>query len=315
MIAIKQYGFILFLLASRFSGFTQQADQSVDDSTGIVVTQNSTYIMPGQWLEINVFSTCNTNSGINKVLIGGMSVSLRKNGVATFGTPGNSIGLHKIPIEVSFTNSEGELKYKTDTVEYTVGQAHSSIALDKMNVLYIGVDNPISVAASGGGDDKITVSIEGGGGLTSKIGAGRYMVRVKSLTDECIISLYLDGRIVGASRFRVRNIPVPIGTVGGFTSGDTVVSGAFRAQQGVGAYMKDFPFDISYEVIGYTVNIQDEKGLVKSANSQGTYFSAEVKQLIKDHLKPGHLVVIGNLFAKGPDGKTMKLSPLIYHIK
>ena len=26
--------------------------------------------------------------------------------------------------------------------------------LDKMNVLYIGVDNPVTIAASGGGDDK-----------------------------------------------------------------------------------------------------------------------------------------------------------------
>ena len=40
-------------------------------------------------------------------------------------------------------------------IDYTVGQANASIALDKMNVLYIGVENPISVAASGGGDDKI----------------------------------------------------------------------------------------------------------------------------------------------------------------
>ena len=43
--------------------------------------------------------------------------------------------------------------------------ANASIALDKMNVLYIGVDNPITIAASGGGDDKVQASITGGGGI------------------------------------------------------------------------------------------------------------------------------------------------------
>ena len=53
-------------------------------------------------------------------------------------------------------------------VEYTVGMANASIALDEMNVLYIGYDNNVTIAASGGGDDKVQASITGGGGIFDK---------------------------------------------------------------------------------------------------------------------------------------------------
>ena len=97
-----------------------------------------------------------------------------------------------------------------------VGSANASIALDKMNVLYIGVNNPVTIAASGGGDDKVNVSITGGGGSISKVGAGKYIVKVSQQSDDCRINVSVDGKVVGASQFRVRQIPGAQATVGGF---------------------------------------------------------------------------------------------------
>ena len=62
---------------------------------------------------------------------------------------------HSVPVTISYIDQDGKAQTITKTVEYTVGQANASIALDKMNVLYIGVDNPVTIAASGGGDDKV----------------------------------------------------------------------------------------------------------------------------------------------------------------
>lgn len=283
-----------------------------DDSLGMVITQNSTYLTPGQEFEINVFATCKSKNEISYVTIGGATVPLDKNGVASFKTMGGSIGLHEIPVEVSF---KGLVPNKTSIVRYEVGQSNANISLDKMNVLYIGVDNPTWISASGGGDDKIKASIEGGGGQIQKVGAGKYNIRVFTVTDECIVYVYVDEKIAGASRFRVRNIPVPIGTVGGYISGDTVIAKAFMAQEGVGAYLKDFPFEIRYEISGFNLSIQDEKGQIKSVTCTSAYFSTEAKSLMKDHLKPGSIVTIGNLFAKASDGRLIKLLPLLYFIK
>jgi hypothetical protein len=184
-----------------------------------------------------------------------------------------------------------------------------------MNVLYIGVDNPITVAASGGGDDKVQVSISGGGGSLSKIGAGKYNVRVGSPTEDCIITVSVEGKVAGSSRFRVRPIPAPTGTVGGFASGDNVNAGAFRAQAGVGAYIKDFPFDIQYDVVSYSMSVDNDEGDIETADVQGVYFNGRAKQIINQFVKPGRTVTIDGLRARGPDGRTFKIPSLVYYIK
>lgn len=285
------------------------------DAFEAIVGQNSKYLMPGQDLEITAGLGAFSKSKLPTISIGGSNVSLNEKGMAVYKVAAGTIGNHSVPVTVSFTDQDGKAQTRTFNVEYTVGQSNASIALDKMNVLYIGVDNPVSVAASGGGDDKVAVSISGGGGAISKIGAGKYNVRVSSPTEDCIITVTVDGKVAGSSRFRVRPIPAPVGTVGGFASGDNVNAGAFRAQAGVGAYIKDFPFDIQYDVVSYSISVDNDEGDIETADVQGVYFNARAKQIISQYAKPGRTVTVDGLRAKGPDGRTFKIPSLVYYIK
>jgi hypothetical protein len=72
------------------------------------------------------------------------------------------------------------------TTLISVGQTNIAVAPIKMNVFYIGVDNPVSVAASDAADDKVTVSVSGGGGTVTKTEKGHYNVQVATVTDECL---------------------------------------------------------------------------------------------------------------------------------
>lgn len=285
------------------------------DAFEAIVGQNSKYLMPGQELEITAGLGAFSKTKLPNISIGGSRVSLNDKGMAVYKTAAGTIGEHTIPVTVSFNDQDGKLQTRTFNVEYTVGQANASIALDKMNVLYIGVDNPISVAASAGGDDKVQVSITGGGGSIQKIGAGKYNVRVSSPTDNCIISVNVDGKLVGSSPFRVRNIPAPTGTVGGFASGDNINAGAFKAQSGVGAYIKDFPFDIKYDVVSYSISIDNDEGDIETADVQGVYFTPRAKQIINNNAKAGRTVTIDGLRARGPDGRVFKIPSLVYYLK
>ncbi|WP_121352552.1 type IX secretion system motor protein PorM/GldM [Flavisolibacter nicotianae] len=285
------------------------------DAFEAIVGQNSKYLMPGQDLEITAGLGAFSKSKLPTISIGGSNVSLNEKGMAVYKVAAGTIGNHSVPVTVSFTDQDGKAQTRTFNVEYTVGQSNASIALDKMNVLYIGVDNPVSVAASGGGDDKVAVSISGGGGAISKIGAGKYNVRVSSPTEDCIITVSVDGKVAGSSRFRVRPIPAPVGTVGGFASGDNVNAGAFRAQAGVGAYIKDFPFDIQYDVVSYSISVDNDEGDIETADVQGVYFNSRAKQIINQYAKPGRTVTVDGLRAKGPDGRTFKIPSLVYYIK
>ena len=285
------------------------------DTYEAIVGQNAKYLMPGQEIEITAGLGAFSTKKLPAIAIGGSNVSLNDKGVAVYKTAVGGIGQHTINVTVSFTDQDGKPQTRTFPVEYTVGQANASIALDKMNVLYIGVDNPVSIAASGGGDDKVQPSISGGGGSLTRIGGGKYIARVNSVTDDCKISVVVEGKLAGQSVFRVRTIPGAQAYVGGQPSGANMNAGAFRAQGGVGAGIKDFPFELSYQVVSFTFTCDTDEGDIVSIPVTGNAFEGAVRTAINTHVKPGKLVTVDNIRVRGPDGRTTSAPSLIYYIR
>jgi gliding motility-associated protein GldM len=284
------------------------------DNFTAIVGQSSNYIMPGQEIEIMAGVGAFSKAAAPQITIAGRGAALGDDGAAHMKLPGGGLGKHSVPVVISFKDQDGKPQTITKNIEYTVGQANASIALDKMNVLYIGVDNPITIAASGGGDDKVAASIVGGGGSIRKVGAGKYIARVSSVTDNCTISVSVDGKTAGASQFRVRTIPTPVATVGNFESGSNVPAGAFKAQGGVAAWIKDFPFELKYQVTSFTITADNDEGDIDEAPCQGNTWSPKAQQIVRG-LKSGRLVTIDNIRAMGPDGANRKLPSLVYYIK
>lgn len=195
-------------------------------------------------------------------------------------------------------------------------QTNISVAPLKMNVLYVGVDNPVSVAAAGSPDDRVMVTITGGGGVVTKINTGAYNVRVTNPTDDCVMNVYVDGKLAGSSNFRVRLMPEPVASVGGRRSGAYIAGDFFKSQAGVAALIENFPFQTKYEIVSFTVVLADEKGNLLSFNCQGSAFSDKAKEYFRQHiLKPGDIVTIEQIMAKAENGKEFKLPSLLYNIK
>jgi gliding motility-associated protein GldM len=284
------------------------------DNFTAIVGQSSNYIMPGQEIEIMAGVGAFSKAAAPQISIAGRGAALGEDGAAHMKLPGGGLGKHTIPVVISFKDQDGKPQTINKTIEYTVGQANASIALDKMNVLYIGVDNPITIAASGGGDDRIAANISGGGGSIRKVGAGKYIARVSSVTDNCTITVSVDGKTAGASQFRVRTIPTPVATIGNFESGSNVPAGAFKAQGGVAAWIKDFPFELKYSVSSFTISADNDEGDIDEAACTGNTWSPKAQQIIRS-LKSGRLVTIDNIRAVGPDGTNRKLPSLVYYIK
>jgi gliding motility-associated protein GldM len=284
------------------------------DTFAAIVGQNTNYVMPGQEIEINAGVGAFSRAAAPQITINGQGAPLGADGQATLKVAGGGLGKHSVPVVIRFQDQDGKMQTVTKNVEYTVGQANASIALDKMNVLYIGVDNPVTIAASGGGDDRIQPSIAGGGGSITKVGAGKYMVRVSSVTDDAKISVNVDGKLAGVSQFRVRTIPTPTATVGGYASGENINAGTFRAQAGVGAYIKDFPFELKYSVTSFTLTMDTEDGDIVEAPCTGNTWSPKAAAELRK-LTGGRTVTIDAIRAVGPDGASRKLPSLVYYIK
>ncbi|RYY54014.1 MAG: gliding motility protein GldM [Chitinophagaceae bacterium] len=282
------------------------------DAFEAIVGQNSKYFMPGQEIEINAGLGAFSKTKLPTISINGSSVATNEKGIGTYKAPVGALGNHTVNVTVKFLDQDNVEQTRTIPVEYTVGQSNASIALDKMNVLYIGVDNPITVAASGGGDDKVAVSISNGGSIT-KTGAGKYIARVGSVNDNTVVTVNVDGKVAGSSQFRVRTIPSAQAYVGGKVSGTTMSAGAFKAQAGVGAGIMDFPFELQYTVLSYTFTCDTDDDIANEPN-QGAAFGPGVRNAINRHVKAGRMVTIDDIKVKGPDGRTTTAPSLVYYI-
>ena len=284
------------------------------DRFAAIVGQNSSYLMPGQDLEITAGVGAFSTASLPTINIGGANVTVGPEGTALQKITAGGIGPHSVPVRITYTDQDGKPQVVEKTVEYTVGQSNASIALDKMNVLYIGVPNPLSVAASGGGDDKISVAIVGGGGSLSKVGNGKYIANEGAVTDDCKISVTVDGKLAGQSVFRVRTIPEAQAYVGGHPSGDNISAGEFKAQAGVGAGIKNFPFQLEYQVVSYTFTCDTDDDII-SVPGSGAAFAGAVRTAIDRNVSAGRMVTIDNIKVKGPDGHINTAPSLVYYIK
>jgi gliding motility-associated protein GldM len=283
------------------------------DTYAAIVGQNSTYLMPGQPLEITAGVGAFSTGAKPTITIGGQTITVGTEGTAKQDIPGGTIGKHSVPVTITYRDQDGTEQHITKNVEYTVGQANASIALNKMNVLYIGVDNPITIAASGGGDDKINATITNGSLYRVPGQSGQWIAKVNKVDDNTIITVTVDGKVAGASTFRVRTVPDAQAYVGGQPSGSQISAGAFKAQPGVAAGIKNFPFQLNYDVLSFTLTCDTDDDIV-SVPTQGALFQGPVKRAIDQNVKAGRMVTIENIKVKNPDGRVVSVPAVFYYI-
>jgi gliding motility-associated protein GldM len=282
------------------------------DAFAALAVADANYVMPGQ--EINVTAGV---GGFSKAVqpiisINGTNVPIDADGTAKMKITGGGLGQHSIPVHIVYTDQDGKKVAIDKNVDYTVGQSASSIGLDKMNVLYIGVDNPVTISSTAGGSEKLQVSINNG--TITSTGGGHYIAKVNTVSDDCKINVSVDGKPAGAQVFRVRTIPTAVATVGGVQSGENMTVGQFKAQAGVGAWIKDFPFELKYTVVSFTFTCDDGEGGINEAPCTGNLWSNQALGYIRN-LAPNRTVTIDNIRALAPDGHTQHLPSLIYYIK
>ena len=167
-----------------------------------------------------------------------------------------------------------------------------------MNVVYRGVDNPMTVSFAGIPDNKVTVS---GVGLV-KSGVG-YMMKPAGAGREVIITatgILPDGTRVSDSKpFRIKNLPRPTGMVSG--SYENVKK--TRANLGistVSAEFLDFDFKLTPQVTSFLFQVPGQP----STKVSGTRLNASAKGLLAK-ARRGDLVQVADIKATVP-GVTLK---------
>jgi hypothetical protein len=263
------------------------------DKASVLVGQSSNYVMPGQEITITAGVGAYSSAAQPKISING-SGSPVVDGKATYKVTASGAGNHTVPVNVTYLDQDGVSQTKTEQVEYTVGTpGGAAVMLDKMNVFYIGVPNPITIS-SGSGWDKTTVSMTGG---TLSGSNGNRTVTVNSIGAAKII-VTADGKSTPFD-FRCKRIPDPIFKVGA-SSGGSIPSAVFKAQQYCRADLENFDFDARFSVVSATVFFSGagfstpQMAEIKGNNLGG------VAQL--SMCRPGTSVIFDQVKVQGPDG-------------
>jgi len=281
------------------------------DAFAALAIANTTNALPGQEIEITAGVGGFSKAITPRISIGGQTVQLSEDGAAHYKFKADRLGNNSIPVVISYTDQDGQVKNITKTVEYVVGQSSAAVQLDNMNVLFIGVDNPVTISGSGS-VDQIKASISGGGGVLNGGGAHR-TIRVTQETDDCVISVTTpDGKTTRVP-FRVRSIPDPSPMIGTFKSGN-IPAAQFKGQQGVRAIVENFYYKTQFNVTTFRMT-GDGNGFedIMEANNTGAAWNE--CQNIVNKCRAGSFVTIEDIYAVGPDGRRRRLNPLILYLK
>jgi gliding motility-associated protein GldM len=208
------------------------------------------------------------------------------------------------------------ISYPFDS-KYSVAVPNVVVSPTAMNVLYQGIENPMDISVPAVGSDKLTVRMTNGDIKKGKYKnyRGDWVAQPRTIGEnaQIIVSANINGKIQSFPpvEFRVRRLPDPVAKFANMTEGNVLRSVA-GAQQVVTAVLENFEFDLTYNITGFTVSVND-KGFEITAESTNNRLTDKQKSLIGG-LRAGQKLIIEKITAVGPDGRTRNLNPIILKI-
>ena len=288
----------------------------------IVIPTSSNYVTQGSDYEAQVFISATDSTQYPEYTVGDTKLPRDESGKGIYKVRATSVGPKKWGGVIALKAPDGSIKNYHFESSYVVGEPNVIVSPTAMNVMYMGIPNPIDVSVPGISPDKIKIKIVNGSVSTEKVKnskkeifKGAWAVKPNAVGQDVqvIVTADINGKPVQYPPypFRVKSIPNPIAVFGGKSTG-SIQRATAAAQKGVFAIQPDFDFDLQYNITGFTILYSDNRGDFeeKSANSNLT---VKQQDLIA-RLTRGKYLTIKDITALGPDGKTKELLPVILKI-
>ena len=310
-------------ILGEFSAASGKLAIKFDKLTAKVIAPSS-YIQAGQPYKADIFLAASSSAmtdDMMQVLIGADSAS------GTGGTPvkiEGGMGKYEVGTGgqgeqtykgiIKFKKPDGSFDNYPFQATYMVAAPSAAVALDKMNVFYIGVPNPISVSAGGVAPTDLQVSATGVK-LTPK-GAGKFEV---TATAPGTITINVSAKTKdgtkpqGSFKFRVKKIPDPVTKVGGQSGNVDMKKVQLSQIGGVIADLPGFDFDAKFVVTSFELSAV-VKGALKSVPCTGNQLNGEARAILQS-AGVGSKIFFENVKAKGPDGSVRNIPGVTIKVK
>tara|TARA_R110002049_G_scaffold195004_1_gene364085 strand:- start:2334 stop:3896 length:1563 start_codon:yes stop_codon:yes gene_type:complete len=222
------------------------------------------------------------------------------------------VGEHKIEGNLFFLEDGVETAVPVKSSFATVAKPNAAtISADKMNVVYRGVKNPMTISFAGIPDNKVSASAQG----LSGAGGSKYVmdattVKGREVTINVTGTLPDGGKVSDNATFRIKDLPKPTGTIRG-------EDGAIKMQRNsleistVGAKFDDFDFELPLRVTGFKFKVLGQPTIEVNGNKLDSRAKAALRKA-----KRGSDVTIFDIEAKagGVSVILKKVSPIIVEL-
>lgn len=215
------------------------------------------------------------------VIVNGQSVKASA-GQADFSFGAGAVGEHEITGSFNFDENGKVVSLPIKGNYVVVPQPKSAnISADKMNVVYRGLPNPMTISFAGISDDKVSASAPG---LSKAAGnAGKYNLNPGSGTEVkvSVTAKLPDGKPVSDSKiFRIKNIPAPAGAIGGVVGLQKGAKSRLEVSK-ISAVLQDFLYDLTFEVTRFSFKVPGQAAIIVSGSSVNAQCKAALARASK----------------------------------
>tara|TARA_B100000530_G_scaffold156083_1_gene97961 strand:+ start:28 stop:1614 length:1587 start_codon:yes stop_codon:yes gene_type:complete len=222
--------------------------------------------------------------------------------------------------DILVQSEEGEKRYEFKQ-QYRVDASMSVISPDKMNVLYTVVDNPVSVSVPGYSSDELSLHASSSQCKIKRIKNGTYQINIpqqrgKDRLKEIKLNVKANKKNVGKPIvFRVKNVPDPVPMIGRLVGYGELSKAELSNTWGITAKLKDFEFDLRYEVVSYTMSYFGSGGEQALKGTAGKW-STDMKSAFNG-IKPGQQITFRDIKYKiaGVKGQKPQTMPGVITVK
>ncbi|MGY3793891.1 type IX secretion system motor protein PorM/GldM [Aquimarina sp. 433] len=290
----------------------QASELSFSNYEAIVVPDKTAFFSGEKFKGRIVLGRFDATLKPTKVMVNGKEQSEVQNGQIMLDFPAGNVGEREVKGELQFKEGDSTVTIPIKSSYAVIPKPNSAvISADKMNVVYRGVQNPMTISIPGVPSVNATAP-----GLKKVGGAGKYIMNVTAIKAR-EVAIKVSGKLPNGSsvsdskKFRIKDIPRPVGTVRG-EDGSIKMSKSGLDKASIGAILPDFDFDIKLDVTSFKFKVSGQPTI----NVRGRRLDSRAKSALKK-AKRGSTVQVMDIKAQLKTNKGYKLkkiSPVIVEL-
>jgi gliding motility-associated protein GldM len=278
---------------------------SLDNYKGIVALEKNAYFAGEKVTGKIVLGRYDATMVPDNVTLNGRDYKNIQSGQVIIDMPAGNVGSHDIKGQITFTQDGKPVNVDFESTYSVIPEPSTAVvSADKMNVVYRGLENPISVSLPGVSDNMLKVSAIGGRLTGSK---GKYSIKpgAGKIATINVSAKLSSGKIVNSNAtFRIKDIPAAMGSVRE-QYGTVRMPKSGLSNAPIAAGLPDFEFDLKIKVQSFKIKVPGQLTIIV----KGSKLNAAAKKKLSK-AKRGDIITIYGIKATANGYDLKKVLPV-----